>query len=107
MGLEPVKYIEASMTTWDILKERVANAGLLMIFGIAVVVPLWYVSVGFYALGLWPLGAVLRAFIWGVALFVLYWIARHLFGFGGHEQLLRDFQRRQLEGFRGYEDSQT
>jgi hypothetical protein len=75
-------------------KERVTNAGILLVVGVVVVVVLWYVSVGLYAVGVWPLGAVLRVLVWGFALYCLYWIARHLLGYGGTEELLRQMEAR-------------
>lgn len=38
----------------------------------------WLVSMGFYAVGLWPLGALLRVGLFIFALGAVYWIIRHL-----------------------------
>ncbi len=78
-------------------KERLTNAGILLIVGAVVVLVLWYLSVGLYALGMWPIAALIRVFVWGFALFCLYWIARHLLGHGGTEDLLRRVEERTRE----------
>lgn len=60
------------------MKKRIANASVLLVVGTVVVGLGWLVSMGLYALGLWPLGALLRAGLLIPGLWFLYWIGRHL-----------------------------
>lgn len=57
---------------------RLANAGIILALTVVVVGVGWLISIGMYALGLWPLGAILRIGVWLVAAWGLYWIIHHL-----------------------------
>lgn len=72
--------------------RRLANAGIL--FGAAVVVCGigWLISMGFYAIGLWPLGALTRVGVWLFAIFCLYWIVKHLF-IGEDQMMMNDIEK--------------
>lgn len=73
---------------------RLAGAGIIFVVTLIIVVPIWYLSVGLYALGLWPLGALVRVGDWVIGLFGLYWIVYHLRG-SHKERLLRFVEERQ------------
>ena len=58
--------------------ERLLNAGILLVVAVVVFAVGWLISIGFYELGLWPLGALTRVLAACFALFWLYWVIRHL-----------------------------
>lgn len=68
--------------------QRLLSAGVLLIVAAVMIGILWLVSMMFYAIGLWPLGALTRIIVWGIAIFFLYWIARHLIQ--GQDRITRD-----------------
>ena len=60
------------------MKERLVNAGILLVVTVVVCGVGWLVSIGLYNVGLWPLGAAVRVGVWGFAAFGLFWMIRHL-----------------------------
>lgn len=70
---------------------RLQNAGIILVGTLIFIVPLWFLSVGLYSWGLWPLGAIIRVGDWIIALFGLYWVIHHLRG-SPAERLLKRVQ---------------
>lgn len=59
---------------------RLVNAGIVLVVTVVVCGVGWAISIGWYELGLWPLGALTRIGVWLFGLFGLYWIVHHLRG---------------------------
>ncbi len=58
--------------------HRLLSAGILLAVGVVVCGVGWLVSMGAYAIGAWPVGALIRVLVWGFAAFILFWMAKHL-----------------------------
>jgi hypothetical protein len=74
------------------LKRRIGNAAVFLVVGGIVVGAGWLISIGFYALGLWPVGALLRVGVWVFALWCLYMVSRHLL-IGEWEMTRKDLEK--------------
>lgn len=53
---------------------------------------LWAISIGFYALGWWPLGVALRVLVWIIGLWGVWWIGKHLL-IGEEQMTMNDFEK--------------
>jgi hypothetical protein len=58
--------------------ERLLSAGILLVVGLIVCGVGWLISMGFYAVGVWPVGAAIRVLVFGFGAFILFWMAKHL-----------------------------
>ena len=58
--------------------KRIRNAAIIFCVSGAIVGVGWLISVGFYEIGLWPIGALIRVGVCAFAILGLYWIVRHL-----------------------------
>ena len=74
------------------MKDRITNAGILFVTVCLFSGLAWLLSMGLYALGLWPLGALLRVLIVGFATYGLYWVGRHLLE-SEDARILKDIER--------------